>query len=102
MQCIGVLRRVLGVPQQLLAERSGTSRRSLNEYERGSAVPTRARMVQIDRALVEIVEERLYVAIEEIRDRIEARGQMPPIDPEPEPDPGDGGDVEEDGAAEPG
>jgi transcriptional regulator with XRE-family HTH domain len=63
MKSIGILRKVCGVDQTLLAERAGLSRQSVNDYERGETFPLRAQAKRLDDAMAAILEERVFAAI---------------------------------------
>lgn len=66
MKSVGILRKVCGVDQSLLAARAGVSRKSLNEFERGDAFPVRDTCKRIDDAMAAILEERLFAAMRDL------------------------------------
>jgi DNA-binding XRE family transcriptional regulator len=80
MQCIRLLREILGIKQGTLAAATGLSRQSLSEFENGRSFPSRETAQAMDASMMQIIEERAVEASLALREQREARRAEAPVD----------------------
>jgi transcriptional regulator with XRE-family HTH domain len=76
MECFGLLRKLLGIDLTLVAERSGYSRQAISAGESGSVLPRRPMLREWNKALMEIIMERLLEGVEVASGLQEKLGQV--------------------------